>query len=132
MTKHHKPFKKLAYLLKSGSFVAPVTFEEERQIGPSLGAEAIRQDVTRDGKTLQGRAEEETAGLIGSVVTRGQGQEINFQVESLTQDMRAKISNTSEETSIKVTGGNLVKGMKDPEVDVTDLLEVETERVSIQ
>jgi preprotein translocase subunit SecD len=33
--------KTLAYLLKSGSFVAPVTFEEERQIGPSLGAESI-------------------------------------------------------------------------------------------
>jgi len=33
----------LAMLLKSGAFVAPVTFEEERQIGPSLGAEAIRQ-----------------------------------------------------------------------------------------
>lgn len=96
------------------------------------GAEAIHQDVRREGKTLQGRAEEETAGLIGSVVTRGQGQEIIFQVESVTQDMRAKISSTTEETSIKVTGGNLVKGMKDPEEDVTDLLEVETERVSIQ
>lgn len=33
----------LALLLKSGAFVAPVTFEEERQIGPSLGAESIRQ-----------------------------------------------------------------------------------------
>lgn len=35
----------LALLLKSGAFVAPVTFEEERQIGPSLGAESIRQGV---------------------------------------------------------------------------------------
>ncbi len=35
--------KELALLLKSGAFVAPVTFEEERQIGPSLGAESIRQ-----------------------------------------------------------------------------------------
>jgi len=34
-----------ALLLKSGAFVAPVTFEEERQIGPSLGAESIRQGV---------------------------------------------------------------------------------------
>ncbi|MDR3550222.1 MAG: protein translocase subunit SecD [Candidatus Babeliales bacterium] len=34
-----------AMLLKSGAFVAPVTFEEERQIGPSLGAESIRQGV---------------------------------------------------------------------------------------
>lgn len=33
----------LALLLKSGAFVAPVTFEEERQIGPLLGAESIRQ-----------------------------------------------------------------------------------------
>lgn len=33
----------LALLLRSGAFVAPVTFEEERQIGPSLGAESIRQ-----------------------------------------------------------------------------------------
>ncbi|MGE0206565.1 MAG: protein translocase subunit SecD [Candidatus Babeliales bacterium] len=31
----------LAALLKSGAFVAPVTFEEERQIGPSLGQESI-------------------------------------------------------------------------------------------
>jgi preprotein translocase subunit SecD len=35
----------LALLLKSGAFVAPVTFEEERQIGPSLGAESIRQGL---------------------------------------------------------------------------------------
>ncbi len=35
----------LAMLLRSGSFVAPVTFEEERQIGPTLGAEAIRQGL---------------------------------------------------------------------------------------
>jgi protein-export membrane protein SecD len=32
-------------LLQSGSFVAPVTFEEERQIGPSLGQESIRQGL---------------------------------------------------------------------------------------
>lgn len=38
--------KKLAYLLKSGSFAAPVTFEEERQIGPSLGAESIKNGLT--------------------------------------------------------------------------------------
>lgn len=31
----------LAMLLKSGAFVAPVSFEEERQIGPSLGQESI-------------------------------------------------------------------------------------------
>ena len=37
--------KKLAYLLKSGSFAAPVTFEEERQIGPSLGAESIKKGL---------------------------------------------------------------------------------------
>lgn len=35
----------LALMLKSGAFVAPVTFEEERQIGPSLGAESIRQGM---------------------------------------------------------------------------------------
>ena len=35
--------KELSLLLRSGAFVAPVTFEEERQIGPSLGAESIRQ-----------------------------------------------------------------------------------------
>jgi preprotein translocase subunit SecD len=35
----------LALMLKSGAFVAPVTFEEERQIGPSLGAESIKQGV---------------------------------------------------------------------------------------
>ncbi len=37
--------KTLAYLLKSGSFVAPVTFEEERQIGPSLGYDSIRSGL---------------------------------------------------------------------------------------
>ena len=35
--------QELASLLKSGAFVAPVAFEEERQIGPSLGAESVRQ-----------------------------------------------------------------------------------------
>lgn len=35
----------LALLLKSGAFVAPVTFEEERRIGPSLGQESIRQGL---------------------------------------------------------------------------------------
>ncbi len=35
----------LALLLKSGAFVAPVSFEEERQIGPSLGQESIRQGL---------------------------------------------------------------------------------------
>lgn len=37
--------KQLEVLLKSGAFVAPVTFEEERQIGPSLGQESIRQGL---------------------------------------------------------------------------------------
>jgi preprotein translocase subunit SecD len=37
--------KSLAYLLKSGSFVAPVTFEEERQIGPSLGNDSIKSGL---------------------------------------------------------------------------------------
>lgn len=37
--------KELAMLLSSGAFVAPVTFEEERQIGPSLGAESIKQGL---------------------------------------------------------------------------------------
>jgi preprotein translocase subunit SecD len=35
----------LAMLLKSGAFVAPVTFEQERQIGPSLGAESISKGL---------------------------------------------------------------------------------------
>jgi preprotein translocase subunit SecD len=33
--------REFALLLKSGAFVAPVTFEEERQIGPSLGKDSI-------------------------------------------------------------------------------------------
>jgi preprotein translocase subunit SecD len=37
--------KELALLLQSGSFVAPVTFEEERQIGPALGQESIQQGL---------------------------------------------------------------------------------------
>jgi preprotein translocase subunit SecD len=36
----------LATALKSGSFVAPVTFEEERRIGPSLGQESVKQGIT--------------------------------------------------------------------------------------
>lgn len=35
----------LSMLLKSGAFVAPVTFEHERRIGPSLGQESIRQGL---------------------------------------------------------------------------------------
>lgn len=35
----------IASLLKSGAFVAPVTFEEERQTGPLLGEASIRQGV---------------------------------------------------------------------------------------
>ncbi len=37
--------KELATLLKSGAFVAPVSFEEERHIGPSLGQESINQGI---------------------------------------------------------------------------------------
>jgi preprotein translocase subunit SecD len=37
--------QELAMLLKSGAFVAPVTFEEERHIGPSLGQESIKQGL---------------------------------------------------------------------------------------
>ena len=35
----------LSLLLRSGAFVAPVKFEEERQIGPSLGRESINQGL---------------------------------------------------------------------------------------
>lgn len=37
--------KELATMLKSGAFVAPVTFEEERRIGPSLGHESIQKGL---------------------------------------------------------------------------------------
>jgi preprotein translocase subunit SecD len=37
--------QELAALLRSGAFVAPVRFVEDRTIGPSLGAEAIRQGL---------------------------------------------------------------------------------------
>lgn len=37
--------RELALLLQSGSFVAPVTFEEERQVGPALGQESIHQGL---------------------------------------------------------------------------------------
>ena len=37
--------RELALLLKSGSFVAPITFEEERQVGPSLGEVSIRRGL---------------------------------------------------------------------------------------
>lgn len=44
--------RELATLLKSGAFVAPVTFEEERTIGPSLGAESIRKGLIACGIAL--------------------------------------------------------------------------------
>jgi len=37
--------QELVYLLKSGSFSAPVDFVEERQIGPSLGQESIHKGL---------------------------------------------------------------------------------------
>lgn len=37
--------KRLALLLKSGAFVAPVTFEDERQVGALLGYESIKAGV---------------------------------------------------------------------------------------
>lgn len=37
--------KELATLLKSGAFVAPVKFSEERRVGPSLGSESIRSGL---------------------------------------------------------------------------------------
>jgi len=37
--------KELAMLLKSGALVAPVTIEEDRQIGATLGAESIRKGL---------------------------------------------------------------------------------------
>ena len=40
-----KEAKELALMLKSGTFVAPVTFEEERRIGPSLGYESIKSGL---------------------------------------------------------------------------------------
>ena len=44
--------KELGMLLKSGAFVAPVTFEEERQIGPSLGMESIQNGLIACGISL--------------------------------------------------------------------------------
>lgn len=41
----HESAQELALLLKSGAFVAPVTFEEERQIGSTLGDESIHQGL---------------------------------------------------------------------------------------
>jgi preprotein translocase subunit SecD len=37
--------KELATLLKSGAFVAPVSFSEERRVGPSLGADSIQSGL---------------------------------------------------------------------------------------
>ena len=37
--------KELSLLLKSGAFVAPVTFAEERQVGPTLGAVSIKRGL---------------------------------------------------------------------------------------
>lgn len=42
----------LATLLRSGAFVAPVTFEEERHIGPSLGQESINKGLVACGVTM--------------------------------------------------------------------------------
>ena len=43
--------RELAQLLQSGAYVAPVTFEEERQIGPSLGQESIRKGLFLFGRS---------------------------------------------------------------------------------
>lgn len=40
-----KETRELSVLLQSGSYVAPVTVEQERQIGPSLGYESIRKGI---------------------------------------------------------------------------------------
>ncbi len=40
-----KESKELALLLRSGSFVAPVTFEQESAIGPSLGEQAVKNGL---------------------------------------------------------------------------------------
>ena len=40
-----KEVKDLAMLLKSGALVAPITIEGEQQIGPTLGADSIRQGL---------------------------------------------------------------------------------------
>lgn len=37
--------RELAGLMRAGAFVAPVTFEEERHIGPSLGSELVRKGL---------------------------------------------------------------------------------------
>lgn len=37
--------KELATLLKSGAFVAPVSFSEERRVGPSLGSDSIKHGL---------------------------------------------------------------------------------------
>lgn len=37
--------RNLSTMLRSGSFFAPVSFEEERRIGPSLGAESINKGI---------------------------------------------------------------------------------------
>jgi preprotein translocase subunit SecD len=37
--------KELATLLKSGAYTAPVTFEEERHIGPALGSDSIKRGL---------------------------------------------------------------------------------------
>lgn len=42
----------LATILKSGAFTAPVSFEEERHIGPSLGAQSIRNGLVACGVGL--------------------------------------------------------------------------------
>lgn len=44
--------KELATMIKSGSFVAPVSFEEERQVGPSLGQESIYRGLLACGIAL--------------------------------------------------------------------------------
>lgn len=41
----YQEVKELASFLKSGAFVAPVTFEEERRIGPTLGEESIKRGL---------------------------------------------------------------------------------------
>lgn len=43
--RNSKETRELALLLQSGAFIAPVTFEEERRIGPQLGQESINKGL---------------------------------------------------------------------------------------
>ena len=72
--------KELALLLRGGALAAPITFVEERTVGPSLGAENIRLGVKGGGFLLGTDIPWSGAGIITWVQTGSLPDHLSFPV----------------------------------------------------